>query len=119
MAERVRVRDITNHEGNRLLRIVRHSSGSVVTWRRAQMALLSAQGMDVPAMRVAGHPLSPWPSGARSNRLRCRIPVDHNVPFLTWSLVKLADFLVAEGWSTTSATRACGSCSARGARSFK
>jgi hypothetical protein len=50
VAERVRVRDITNDEGNRLLRIVRRSSGSVVTWRRAQMVLLSAQGMDVPAI---------------------------------------------------------------------
>jgi hypothetical protein len=48
MAERVRVRDITNDEGNRLLRIVRRDSGSVVTWRRAQIVLLSAQGMDVP-----------------------------------------------------------------------
>jgi transposase len=50
MAERVRVRDITNDEGNRLLRTVRRSSGSVVTWRRAQMVLLSAQGMDVAAI---------------------------------------------------------------------
>ena len=48
MGERVRVREISNDEGNRLLRIVRRSSGSVVTWRRAQMVLLSAQGMDVP-----------------------------------------------------------------------
>ena len=48
MAERVRVRDISNDEGNRLLRLIRRSSGSVVTWRRAQMVLLSAQGMDVP-----------------------------------------------------------------------
>ena len=31
MAERVGVRDITNDEGNRLLRIVRRSSESVVT----------------------------------------------------------------------------------------
>src|SRR5206468_10553476 len=46
MAASVRVRAITNEEGNRLLRIVRRSSGSVVTWRRAQMILLSAQGMD-------------------------------------------------------------------------
>src|SRR2546421_10445849 len=48
VAERVQVREITNDEGNRLLRIVRRSSGSVVTWRRAQMVLLSAQRMDVP-----------------------------------------------------------------------
>jgi hypothetical protein len=47
MAERVRVREISNDEGNRLLRMVRRDSGSVVTWRRAQMVLLSAQGMDV------------------------------------------------------------------------
>ena len=47
MAERVRVRELSNQEGNRLLRIVRRSTGSVVTWRRAQMVLLSAQGMDV------------------------------------------------------------------------
>jgi hypothetical protein len=43
----IRVREITNEEGNLLLRTVRRSSGSVVTWRRAQMVLLSAQGMDV------------------------------------------------------------------------
>ena len=49
MAERVQVQDIPNQEGNRL-RIVRPSSGSLVTWRRAQMVLLSAQGMDVPAI---------------------------------------------------------------------
>lgn len=47
MAERVRVRGISNDEGNRLLRIVRRSSGSVVTWRRAQVVLLSAQAMDL------------------------------------------------------------------------
>ncbi len=45
--EGLRVRDISSDEGNRLLRIVRRSSGSVVTWRRAQMVLLSVQGMDV------------------------------------------------------------------------
>jgi hypothetical protein len=27
--------------------------------------------------------------------------VDHDLPFSTWSLAKLAEFLVAEGWSTT------------------
>jgi hypothetical protein len=47
VAERVRVREIGNEEGQRLLRMVRRSSGSVVTWRRAQMVLLSAQGMEV------------------------------------------------------------------------
>jgi hypothetical protein len=35
VAERVGVRDITGVEGNRLLRILRRGTGSVVTWRRA------------------------------------------------------------------------------------
>jgi len=47
MAERVRVREITSVEGNKLLSIIRRGSGSVVRWRRAQMVLWSAQGMDV------------------------------------------------------------------------
>lgn len=50
MAERVRVRGITDDEGQRLLRLVRRASGSVVTWRRAQVVLLSAQGMDLPGI---------------------------------------------------------------------
>ena len=47
MAGRVRVREISDDEGNRLKRIVRRGSGSVVTWRRAQVVLWSAQGMSV------------------------------------------------------------------------
>src|SRR5437899_8598395 len=54
MREGVRVREISNEEGNRLVRIVRRGSGSVVTWRRAQMVLLSAQGMDVAAIAKVG-----------------------------------------------------------------
>lgn len=34
-------------KGRRLLRIIRRGTGAVVTWRRAQMVLLSAQGMPV------------------------------------------------------------------------
>ena len=52
MVARVQVRTISNDEGNRLLRIVRRSSGSVVTWRRAQMVLLSAQGMGVTGIAI-------------------------------------------------------------------
>lgn len=127
MAERVRVREITNEEGNRLLRIVRRSSGSVVTWRRAQMVLLSAQAMDAPhiarvtftsedRVRAVIHnfnsdgfdALYPRYRGGRpptftpDERQRVKQtalsrPTDHNLPFSTWSLAKLADFLVAEG----------------------
>ena len=50
MAERVQVRELSNDEGRRLLSIMRRGSGSVVTWRRAQIVLWSAQRMDVPAI---------------------------------------------------------------------
>ena len=61
-SERLRVRDISNDEGKRLLRIVRRCSGSVVTWRRAQMVLLSAQGMDVEQIaKVAFTSTGPGP----------------------------------------------------------
>lgn len=45
MAERVRVREPDGDEGQRLLRIVRRGTGPVVTWRRAQVVLLPAQGI--------------------------------------------------------------------------
>jgi transposase len=127
MVHRVQVRPISNDEGNKLLRIVRRSSGSVVTWRRAQMVLLSAQGMAVPqiaevtftsADRVRDvihnfntdgfDSLRPKYAGGRPPKFsvdqRQEIkkaalsrPADHDLPFSTWSLSKLADFLVAEG----------------------
>src|SRR5205814_5849519 len=37
VTERLRVREIDDDEGRRLVRIVRRGSGSVVTWRRAQI----------------------------------------------------------------------------------
>jgi transposase len=149
VADRVRVREIDDDDvGRRLLRIVRRGTGSVVTWRRAQMVLLSAQGM--PVARIAGvtftsadrvrdviHNLNadgfdslyPKYKGGRPRtftlperreikKIAKSRPVEHGLPFSTWSLAKLADFLVAEGWSTTSATRDCASCSARKASPF-
>ena len=127
MAGRVRVREISNDEGNRLLRIVRRSSGSVVTWRRAQMVLLSAQAMDVSEIarvtftsedrvRDVLHnfnldgfdSLYPRYAGGRPptftlaqrrevKKFALSRPVDHDLPFSTWSLAKLAEVLVAEG----------------------
>jgi transposase len=127
MVHRVQVREISNDEGNKLLRIVRRSSGSVVTWRRAQVVLLSAQGMAVPQIaevtftspdrvRDVLHnfnadgfdSLRPKYAGGRPPKFdlaqRAEIkkialarPADHGLPFSTWSLSKLADFLVAEG----------------------
>jgi transposase len=123
----IRVREVTNDEGNRLLQIVRRSSGSVVWSSRAQMVLLSAQGMDVvqiakvaftspDRVREVLHnfnddgfdSLAPKYSGGRPSKFtlperreikklaRSR-PVDHDLPFSTWSLSKLAEFRVAEG----------------------
>jgi transposase len=127
VAERVWVREISNQEGNRLLRIVRRSSGSVVTWRRAQMVLLSAQGMDVaqiaqvtftspdrvrdvlhnfnldgfdslyPRYRGGRPPTFTLAQRQAIKRLALSRPQDHDLPFSTWSLAKLAEFLVAEG----------------------
>ena len=115
------------------MRIIRRGSGSVVTWRWAQMVLLSAQGMDVPAIAkvafaseervrdVIRHygadgfgSLYPKYKGGRPpkfalgqrreiKKIAKAKPVEYGLPFSAWSLSKLADFLVAEGWSTTSA----------------
>ena len=125
--EGLSVREVTPEEGNRLLRIVRRSSGSVVTWRRAQMVLLSVQGMDVAGIarvtftspdrvrevinnfnadgfdslypRYAGGrpPTFSLPQRQRIKKIALSRPQDHGLPFSTWSLAKLADFLVAEG----------------------
>jgi transposase len=127
MGERVKVREITNDEGNQLLRIVRRSKGSVVTWRRAQMVLLSAQGMDVAQIaevaftsqdrvrevlhnfnddgfdslypKYAGGrpPTFTLPQRQAIKKIALSRPTDHDLPFSTWSLAKLADFVVAEG----------------------
>jgi transposase len=127
MAERVRVREVTNDEGNRLLRIIRRGTGSVVTWRRAQMVLWSAQAMDVAQIaqvtftsedrvrdvlhnfnqdgfdsllpRYGGGrpPRITLPQRREIKRLALSRPQDHDLPFSTWSLSKLAEFLVAEG----------------------
>jgi transposase len=127
MAERVQVRDLTSAEGNKLLGIVRRGSGSVVRWRRAQIVLWSAQAMDVPAIakiaftsedrvREVIHnfnadgfdSLAPKYAGGRPpkftlperqaiKKTALSRPQDHNLPFSTWSLSKLAEFLVAEG----------------------
>ena len=127
VADRVQVRELSNDEGRRLLGIVRRGRGSVVTWRRAQMVLLSAQAMDVPAIakvaftsedrvrevihnfntdgfdslypRYSGGrpPTFTLPQRQQIKKIALSRPQDHRLPFSTWSLAKLADFLVAEG----------------------
>jgi transposase len=127
MAERVQVREISGPEGNKLLGIVRRGSGSVVRWRRAQIVLWSAQAMDVPqiakiaftsedrvrevihnfnadgfdslAPKYAGGrpPKFTLPQRQEIKKVALSRPTDHGLPFSTWSLSKLAEFLVAEG----------------------
>jgi transposase len=127
MVHPVQVRPISNDEGNRLLRIVRRGTGSVVTWRRAQMVLLSAQHMPVAKIaevtftstdrvrdvlhnfntdgfdslypRYAGGrpPKFDLKQRATIKRIALSRPADHDLPFSVWSLSKLADFLVTEG----------------------
>jgi transposase len=127
VAERLRLREIDDGEGRRLVRIIRRGSGSMVTWRRAQMVLLSAQGMDAAGIaKVAftsedrvrdvirnfnadgfsslypkykgGHPPKfTLPQRREIKKIAKAAPADYDLPFSTWSLAKLADFLVAEG----------------------
>lgn len=98
----------------------------MVTWRRAQMVLLSAQGMPVAkiaevsftsADRVrdvihnfntdgfdalypkykGGRPKTfTLPERREIKKIAKSKPTEHDLPFSTWSLTKLADFLVAE-----------------------
>ena len=135
----IRVRELSNEEGNQQLWIIRRGSGSVVRWLRAQIILWSAQGVDVgqiakiaftseDRVRAVIHnfngdgfdSLAPKYAGGRPptftlpqrreiKRIALSHPQDHHLPFSTWSLSKLAEFL-AEGWSTTSPTRACVQC---------
>jgi transposase len=118
-----------------LLGIVRRGSGSVVRWWRAQIVLWSAQAMDVPAIaRIAftsedrvrevihnvntdgfdsldpryadGRPPKFTLPQRQHTRKHARSrPLDHRLPFSTWSLSKLAEFLVAEGVPSTRSRR--------------
>jgi hypothetical protein len=71
MAARLELREVTPQEGNRLLGIVRRGSGSVVTWRRAQIVLLWAQGMSRPRPPLM---CQIGPSRVRSDRPRLGAP---------------------------------------------
>ena len=109
------------------MRIVRRGGGSVVTWRRAQMVLLSAQGMDVAAIAKVAFtsedrvrdvirnfsadgfaslypkykggrpPKFTLPQRREIKKIAKSRPAEHDLAFSAWSLSKLAEFLVAEG----------------------
>src|SRR5438132_12982194 len=126
IAQLADLRVISNVERIRLLRMIRRISGSVVTWRRAQIVLLAAQRM--PPTRIAqvvfsdpdtvrevihnvnrdgfdalypryrgGRPRTfTLPQRQAITRIALAVPTDLGQPFATWSLAKLADYLVAE-----------------------
>jgi transposase len=146
VTERLRVREIDDDEGRRLVRIIRRGSGSVVTWRRAQMVLLSARGMDVPAIAkvaftsedrvrdVIGNfsadgfgSLYPKDKGGRPpkftlarrreiRKIAKAKPAEYDLPFSTWSLAKPADFVVAEGVAGRHQPRGPAGAAPRGGR---
>ncbi len=121
------LREITNEEGNRLLRMVRRGAGNVVTWRRAQIVLWAAQGYPVARIAEIGFTsedrvravihnfnrdgfssLSPKYAGGRPHKFdaqtRAEIvrvaltrPKTVGKPYTRWSLTKLADYLVEAG----------------------
>ena len=62
VTDRMRVREIDDDEGRRLVRVVRRGGGSVVTWRRAQMVPLSALGMDAATIAKVETMLDSLPS---------------------------------------------------------
>lgn len=127
MSHPVVVRNLENDEEALLLQIVRRGSDSVVTWRRAQMVLLSARGMDVASIAQVAFTsldrvrdvlhnfnddgfdsLHPHYAGGRpvkfTDAQRDEIhgiavghPGDYGLAFSTWSLSKLADYLVVKG----------------------
>jgi hypothetical protein len=148
VAERVRVREIEDDEGRRLLRIIRRGTRSVVTWRRAQMVLLSAQGM--PVAKIAevtfasddrvrdvihnfnadgfeslypkykgGRPKTfTLPERREIKKIAKSRPADTTCRSRPGAWPSWPTSWLLRGWSTTSATRACASCSARKASSF-
>ena len=148
VAERVQVREIDDDEGRRLLRIIRRGIGSVVTWRRAQMVLLSAQGM--PLAKIAevsfssndrvrdvihnfntdgfdslypkykgGRPRTfTLPERREIKKIAKSRPTEHDLPFSPGVCPSWRTSWSPRGWSTTSATRACASCSTRKASLF-
>ena len=130
MARPVELREISNEEGNRLLRIARRGAGKIVMWRRAQIVLWAAQGYAVGRIAEIGFTsedrvravihnfnrdgfssLSPSYAGgrplkfdpvARSEIARVGLcqPKTLGRPYTRWSLTKLAEAGVVDDIST-------------------
>ena len=126
MAARVRLREISNEEGNRLLRIVRRRRVGGDVAARADRAVggsgdesgadievvftdpdtvrdvihnFNRDGFDAlyPRYRGGRPQTFTLPKRQEIKRIALTDPQDLDLPFATWSLAKLADYLVAEG----------------------
>ncbi len=127
MGKPVELREITNEEGNQLLRMVRRGAGNIVTWRRAQIVLWAGQGNPVGRIAEIGFTsedrvrdvihnfnrdgfssLSAKYAGGRPHkfgaetrseiaRVALTRPKTVGKPYTRWSLTKLADYLVEAG----------------------
>lgn len=125
MAEPVRVRRLSDQEGQKLQRLVRRGTGSTVRLRRAMVVLASAGGNTVPAIarlvqadedavrqvihrfNELGMPsLDPQWAGGRPRQISDddeafivstanTRPMKLGQPFTRWSIRKLADYLAA------------------------
>ncbi|MGH3748733.1 MAG: IS630 family transposase [Micromonosporaceae bacterium] len=123
MAEPVRVRRLSDHEGKRLQQIVRRGTGSPIRLRRAMVVLASAGGNTVPAIarlvqadedsirrvihrfnEMGMASLDPRWAGGRPRRISdsdeafivataTARPEKLGAPFTGWSLRKLSDWL--------------------------
>jgi hypothetical protein len=141
--ERVRVRELSNDEGRRLLRIVRRDSGSVVGWRPALLCFCRLRAWTWPGSSEVAftspdrvrevirnfnddgstHSTPRPPAGARRSS-RSGAPADQEdggkpTDGARLAVVDLepveADRVAGrrQGWSTTSALRAFALCSAK------
>ena len=128
---------------------MRRGSGSVVTWRRAQMVLWSAQRMSVPQIarlaftsedrvgdvlhnfnadgfdslypRYAGGdpPVFTLAQRREIKKIAKSKPAEHGLPFCGGAWPSRRTSWSPRGWSRTSPTRACENCCARRACPFK
>ncbi|TCN51271.1 transposase [Rhodococcus sp. SMB37] len=106
VAERVRVRELDDDEGMPVPKIAEVSFTSADRVRDV-IHNFNNDGFDsLYPIYAGGRPRTFTPPERREiKKIAKSTPVEHDLPFSTWSLTELAEFLVAEGWSTTSATK--------------
>ena len=128
------MREIDDDEGRRLVRIVRRGNGSVVmdVVEIAKVAFTSDDRVRYlihnfnsdsfaslyPKYKCGRAPKFTLPECREIKKIAKSKPAEHDLSFSAWSQSKLAQFLVVERWSTTSATRDFGCFSAGRASRF-